>query len=336
MYTDIICTLGPTSSEPDQVRAMARAGMTIMRSNFSHCTHDEFLSRIALTDELSTEGIEIKHLADLQGPRIRVKHVPDEGITVQAGQALTFITRGEPTGPDQIGVDHPELHIDVNVGEKILIANGAIETVITLIDADAGHIQTEVLNDGVIYPNKGLNFPTTRLSMSALTDKDRRDIEFLKTQPIDYIALSFAQSADDVRELHRLLGDSTAQVIVKIERAEAIKNIDEILAEADGIMVARGDLGVEMPYYEVPIMQKRLVRKANLQRKFVIVATQMLLTMVREPAPTRAEVSDIANAVFDGAHAVMLSDETANGKYPVQAVETMAQIVRHTEACLEH
>lgn len=336
MFTDIVCTLGPTSADPKIVEAMAKAGMTIVRSNFSHCSHEEYKARVSLADNLRQKGMKIEMLADLQGPRIRVKNVPEEGIVVIAGQPLTFVTSGKDLIEGQIGMDDPHLHNDIKPGEKILVANGAIETVVKSVDVEQQYINVEVINDGVIYPNKGLNFPMTRLTTSALTDKDKRDIEFLKTQPVDYVALSFVQSADDVRELRELLGDSSAKIVVKVERQEAVKNIDEILEEADAIMVARGDLGVEVPYYEVPIIQKKLIRKANLHRKPVIVATQMLLTMVREPSPTRAEISDIANAVFDGAHAVMLSDETANGKYPVEAVKTMAKVVRHTEQFLDH
>jgi pyruvate kinase len=336
VFTDIVCTLGPTSSDPSIVEAMARAGMTIVRSNFSHCSHDEFAERIQLAETMREKGLEFKMLADLQGPRIRVKNIPEAGITVQAGQSLVFVTHGKEVADGQIGMDDPHLHNDILSGEKILVANGAIETVVREVHKEKQEIHVEVINDGVIYPNKGLNFPMTRLTTSALTEKDRRDIEFLKTQPVDFVALSFVQSAEDVRELRSLLGDSSAKIVVKVERQEAVKNIDEILEEADAIMVARGDLGVEVPYFEVPIIQKRLIRKANLYRKPVIVATQMLLTMVREPSPTRAEISDIANAVFDGAHAVMLSDETANGKYPVEAVKTMAKVVRHTEQFLDH
>lgn len=331
MYTDIVCTIGPKTHTKEAVVSLAKAGMTVMRCNFSHCTPKEYAERLRYREAAEkATGRKIAVLADLQGPRIRVKGVPSEGVSVEAGDELVFVTNNAPRRSGEIGVDDPYLHSDVSVGDSILIANGAIESVVRKVLPHEHRIVVEILNDGVIYPNKGLNMPNTKLTTSCLTDKDREDIKYLNKKDFDYVALSFVQSASDIKELRKLF-NKKVKVIVKLERQEAIKNLDEIIDEADGVMVARGDLGVEMPFAEVPIVQKRIIRKCNARMKPVIVATQMLLSMVKEPFPTRAEVSDIANALYDGAHGVMLSDETANGDYALEAVKTMATVVARVE-----
>lgn len=332
MSTDIICTIGPKSQNEEVITHMAHAGMTILRNNFSHCTPEEYEQRLAIVKSIKEKtGRDIKILADLQGPRIRVKGVPAEGIEVRPGQRLSFVTNNQSLELGEIGVDDPYLHGDVAVGDQILIANGAIQTIVKEVMPNKNRIVAEVVNEGVIFPNKALNMPNTRLTTNSLTEKDKKDVEYLKTQPFDYVALSFVQSAADVYELRTLFGKRDIKVVVKIECQEALKNIDEIIEASDMVMVARGDLAVEVPYYQVPVVQKQLIRKCQQKLKPVVVATQMLLSMMKEPTPTRAEVSDVANAVFDGAHAVMLSDETANGIYPVESVQTMAAIVAEAE-----
>jgi len=337
MTTDIICTIGPKSHNEETIAQMTKAGMTILRNNFSHCTPQEYTERLAFAESAArATGRSLKILADLQGPRIRVKGVPEEGVKVNSGDRLTFVTGEAKTGQGEIAVDDPYLHSDIKVGDKILIANGAIESIVTEIEVDRNRIFVVIQNDGIIYPNKALNMPSTKLTTTSLTEKDKKDIEFLKDQPFDYIALSFVQNKEDVAELRSLFGDRKIKVIVKIERQEALKNIDEIIDAADGVMIARGDLAVEVPFYEVPVIQKYIIRKCHLKLKPVIIATQMLLSMMKEPTPTRAEVSDVANAIFDGAHGVMLSDETTNGDYPLKAVQTMAAVVRRIEEFLHY
>lgn len=336
MTTDIICTIGPKSSTHEIISAMAESGMTILRNNFSHCKTNEYLSRIEAVKLIKQDtGQEIKILADLQGPRIRVKGVPEEGIPVSKGTKLTFVTTGGELQTGEIGVDDPYLHSDVKIGDAILIASGAIETIVKAVDVPNFRIYVEVVNEGIIYPNKGLNMPTTKLTTSAITEKDKADIGFLMDQPFDYVALSFVQCAKDIAELRELFIGREIKVVAKIECQEAMKNIEEIIEAADMIMIGRGDLAVEMPFYEVPVAQKQIIRMCQKALKPVVVATQMLLSMMSEPTPTRAEVSDIANAVFDGAHAVMLSDETANGSYPVECVKTMKLITDRAEEFMQ-
>lgn len=336
MRTHIVGTIGPSSDRRETFQAMVEAGLNTVRVNFSHATHEAYRGYLELIEAVeAATGRRVKILADLQGPRIRVDGVPKEGIPAVVGQELTFVSAAGDRAEGEIGVDGLALEEDVKVGDPILIANGAIETVVTRIDAANHRVVVEVRSDGVIYPRKGLNLPLTAISLPALTEKDRRDVEFLNTVRVDAIALSFVQSAADVESLRSLLRDRSVDIIVKIERQEALRNLDEIIAAADGVMVARGDLGVEIPYAELPVIQKRIIRKCQQALKPAIVATQMLMTMVREPQPTRAEVSDVATAIFDGAHAIMLSDETANGAYPVEAVKVMASVGAAVENYLD-
>lgn len=336
MITELVATIGPSSQNQETVVAMAEAGMTTIRANFSHCTEAEYKERVVFRDAASKAvGRPIKLLADLQGPRIRVRNVPEAGLTVQADERLVFTT-SDTAESDVLRLDDPYLHQDVKIGDPVLIANGALESVVTEIDVHAQQIVVRMINDGIIFPNKGVNLPRTKLTTSCLTDKDRTDIAFLNEQPVDMVALSFVQSADDIRELRKLVKNPAVKLIVKIERQEALKHLDAIIEEADGVMIARGDLGVELPYEDLPIVQKQIIRKCHLHLKPAIVATQMLSSMIREPFPTRAEVSDVATAVFDGAHAVMLSDETANGEHPVEAVKTMATIAARVERELRY
>lgn len=339
MTTDIVVTIGPTSDGEPMFKKLAKSGMTIVRNNFSHCKHEEYKARVAMIRRFNKEtGSNIKILADLRGPRIRIGQIPEGGLHFKPKQVYTFITTpGKNKSDDEIHIDDPYLHADVKVGDPVLIASGVIELRVTKTMPKQHRFQAEVVVGGpILQPFKGVNLPTTKLTTNALTNKDLEDLKFILKTGADYIALSFVNDANDIHRLRKLIGKNPAKIIAKIERREALKNLDEIIDAADGIMVARGDLAVEIPYEDVPIMQKAMIRKCHLRLKPAIVATQMLMSMVENPFPTRAEVSDVANAVFDGAHAVMLSDETANGRYPLEAVNMMRKVVEKAEAYLEY
>ncbi len=338
MTTDIVVTIGPTSDGEPNFKKLVKAGLTIVRNNFSHCKHEEYKARVAMIKRYNkTTGSNIKILADLQGPRIRVGVMPEAGLVLKPRQVVTFISSvGKDKKDDEIFIDDPYLHADVQVDDPVLLSSGAIELRVVKTMPKTHRFQAEVIVGGVLYSRKGVNLPTTKLTTNALTDKDIADLKFILKTGTDYIALSFVQDSKDILRVKKMIGRQPVKVIAKIERREALKNLDEIIKAADGIMVARGDLGVEIPHEEVPIVQKAMLRKCHLHLKPAIVATQMLSSMVENPFPTRAEVSDVANAVFDGAHAVMLSDETANGKYPLEAVTMMRKVVEKAEEYLEY
>lgn len=336
MTTGIIATIGPSSDTLKTFTALAKEGMDIVRCNFSHCKYDEYKARLKMVREYNQRhGANLKILADLQGPRIRIGAVAEEGIVVKPGQAVTFVAVAAPDRqPEEIPVDDPYLHIDVSKGDPMLISSGAIELIVTKTFPKNHRFIAKVVVGGTIFSRKGINVPATNLSAPAFTKKDLADLKFVLKAGVDLVALSFVSDEQDILRVKKIIGRRPVGVIAKIERRAALTNIDAIIAASDGVMVARGDLGVEIPDDEVPIVQKQIVRKCHLHMKPAIVATQMLSTMVDNPFPTRAEVSDVANAVFEGAHNVMLSDETANGHYPVQAVKTMRKIVTTTEAHL--
>ncbi len=330
MRTKIIATIGPKSESPEVLREVIKAGANILRMNFSHCTYDEYLKRKeAILKIAKEENKDVKILGDLQGPRLRVGELPAEGIEMNEDDIFTFSTNKE--NKDAIFINDPHLHNDVKVGQPLYLVNGAIELTITEISGQ--EITAKVVFPGTLFSRKAVNLPETTLTTTSLTEKDLADIEFLKKEGVDYMGLSFVQTADDVNQLRSLIGPDI-KIISKIERPIALKNIDAIVQASDSIMIARGDLGIELPMEEVPIAQKHMINLAAWHGKASIVATQMLLSMVENDKPTRAEVNDVANAVFDGADAVMLSDESANGKYPVKSVETMARIVARVEADL--
>jgi pyruvate kinase len=309
---------------------LARAGMDIARMNFSHCQYAEYTMRKKALDKISAEiGREIKIMQDLQGPRLRVGKLPEQGRMLEDNEEVVFSTE-KSSDEKVIFIDDPYLHADIKEGEPMYLANGAIE--MEVIKVDGTKITARVIHGGVLFSNKAVNVPNTNLTTSGLTPKDMADIECSLKEGVDYIALSFVQSAADVEKLRSLLGGNThIKIISKIERALALKNIDAIIQASDGIMVARGDLGAELPVEDLPIIQKNLIRHASWHDKASITATQMMLSMVNNPHPTRAEVSDVANAVLDGTDAVMLSDETASGQYPVEAVRMMSKIVDRAE-----
>lgn len=327
MRTKIIATLGPKSESPIMIQKLVRAGMNIARMNFSHCTQEEFIKRSAVLKKLRTpDKQKVQIMQDLQGPRLRVGEVSVNGVEVREGEKVIFTTDHKNT--NAILIDDPYLHLDIATGDPMFLANGAIECKVRKVTKSL--IQVEVIRGGRFFSHVAVNVPRTKLTTSGLTKKDIKDVKFALSRGVDYIALSFVQSADDVKKLRTIVG-TKAKIIAKIERQIALSHIDAIIQAADGIMVARGDLGAELPVEEVPFVQKNLIRHAAWHTKPAIVATQMLFSMVDHPHPTRAEVSDIANAVWDGADAVMLSDETASGKFPVEALSTMARIVKKTE-----
>lgn len=333
--TKIIATVGPTCEKPSQIKTLIEEGLNIARFNFSHDSHDVFSKRLKLLrSEAKKQKREIKILGDLKGPRIRVGELPAEGRKLEVGEKVTFTTNVcKDIRPTEIVINDPYLHQDVKKGEPILLADGEISLDVTKVHNHK--IEAVVIHGGILYSNKGVNLPRTSITTPAITQKDREDIKWIRRNKLDYVALSFVSNAEDIRTLRKLLGRDKIKIVAKIERRLALDNFSEILKESDAIMVARGDLGVETPLENVPFIQKEIIKQCNLAGKMVIVATQMLSSMVSSPTPTRAEVSDIANAVLDGAGVVMLSNETASGKYPLLALEWMRKVVERTESYLK-
>lgn len=327
MKTKIVATIGPKSEEREVLSKMIEAGIDIARMNFSHCTHEEYKKRVAIIKEESARlGRKVAILQDLQGPRIRVGKLPDDGRVLTRGEKVLFTVEGEREG--RIFVDEPSLLGSIEVGHPLFLSSGEMELVVT--EKDSAGFEAEVVRGGTLFSRKGVNVPETALAFNGLTEKDLSDMKFALAEGVDYIGVSFVQSGDDIRRIKELVGGK-ARIISKIETAQALRNIDDIIKESDAIMIARGDLGVELPMEKLPFIQKNLIRHAHWHNKGAIVATQMLLSMVENKKPTRAEVSDVANAVLDGADAVMLSDESAGGKYPLEAVESMVRIAEETE-----
>jgi pyruvate kinase len=340
----IVCTIGPASDSLTVLRRLIESGMDTVRLNFSHGTHESHAAAIKTVRQAADHRrAPVAVIQDLQGPRIRVGDLPDDGIDVQPGQSVRLTTRlarsgGQlgarsvmrPATPD-IPVSYQFLTRDVRPGARILIDDGLIELVADRI-AD-GTVECTVVTGGSVTAHKGINLPGTSVSAPPLTEKDREDIRFGIAQGVDYLALSFVRGPEDITEARRVLAEygGDLPIIAKIERAEAVACLDAILDHADGVMIARGDLGVEMGPEAVPPLQKRIITQANRRRRLVITATQMLESMTQHPRPTRAEASDVANAVFDGTDAVMLSAETAIGAHPIEAVQVMDRIIRAAE-----
>ena len=325
----IVATVGPASSSPAMLKKLFLAGVDTFRLNFSHGSHEDHAKVHAAIRALEAElGSPIGILQDLQGPKIRVGTIKDGMINVAAGDKIRFILDGRDGDAMSIPLHHPEIFAAVMPGHDLLIDDGRVRVRVTRISNEA--IDADVIYGGVISNRKGVNLPDTVLNLSPLTPKDRADLAFGLELGMDWVALSFVQKPSDVIEAKALIGDK-AGLVAKIEKPSAIDHIDDILRISDAIMVARGDLGVEIPHQDVPGRQKELVRAARLAVKPVIVATQMLDSMVASPAPTRAEASDVATAIYDGADAVMLSTESATGAYPVETVQMMDSIIRATE-----
>jgi len=327
MKTKIVATIGPSCEDSLTLSKMVDGGMDIARMNFSHCSEEEYKKRRGVIfSEASKFGKSVAILQDLQGPRMRVGVMPKEGFELKKGESVLFSTDKSVT--EAVFIDEPSLSESIQVGHPLYLSSGDFELVVSEIN---GHnFKAEVIRGGLLFSKKGINVPETRLLTSGLTEKDLKDVELALAEGVDYIAVSFVQSADDMNKLRSIVGDKI-KIISKIETAQALKNIDEIIQASDSIMVARGDLGIEIPMERVPFMQKNLIRHAHWYNKGAIVATQMLMSMVENKKPTRAEVSDVANAVLDGADAVMLSDETAGGKHPLEALEALVRITSETE-----
>lgn len=338
--TKIVCTIGPASESVEKLTQLIEAGMNVARLNFSHGDHEEHGARIRNIREAAKQtGKTVAILLDTKGPEIRTNNMVDGAIELVAGNhVIVSMTEVEGT-VDKFSITYPGLIDDVHEGSKILLDDGLIGLEVTKIDRNSGEIYTKILNTGTLKNKKGVNVPGVSVNLPGITEKDANDIIFGIEQGIDFIAASFVRRASDVLEIRRLLEEHNAthiHIIPKIENQEGVDKIDEILEISDGLMVARGDLGVEIPAEEVPLVQKSLIKKCNAQGKPVITATQMLDSMQRNPRPTRAEASDVANAIFDGTDAIMLSGETAAGVYPVEAVQTMHNIASRAESALDH
>ncbi|MCP9928752.1 pyruvate kinase [Cyanobium sp. CH-040] len=332
--TKIVATIGPATESPERLRELIAAGASTFRLNFSHGDHSEHAARIATIREVSEElGVQVGILQDLQGPKIRLGRFAGGPITLACGDSFQLTSREVACDHTIATVTYATLAEEVPAGSRILLDDGRVEMVVEEVDIPGRTLHCRVSVGGVLSNNKGVNFPDVQLSIRALTDKDRIDLAFGLEQGVDWVALSFVRNPSDLREIKELIASQghRTPVVAKIEKFEAIDQIDDILLLCDGVMVARGDLGVEMPAEEVPLLQKELIRKANSLGIPVITATQMLDSMVSCPRPTRAEVSDVANAILDGTDAVMLSNESAVGDFPVEAVATMATIARRIE-----
>jgi pyruvate kinase len=336
--TKIVCTIGPASSNEHVIREMIRAGMDVARINFSHGDHTTHANNINMIRQIAKEeGAVIAILGDLQGPKIRLGKITREPILIKPSDRLTLTTRPEADGANMvIPLPHPEFVKDVKAGNRLLVDDGTLE--FKCIGKQGEDLLCEVVVGGDLLSRKGVSAPDAKLTLSAITDKDQQDVRFALEMNLDYIAMSFVRSAKDIDELRWLCnyqGHKDVAIIAKIEKKEAIDEFDDILTATDGVMVARGDLGVETPAEAVPVHQKTIIRRCNEVGKPVITATQMLQSMVNNPRPTRAEASDVANAIFDGTDAIMLSGETASGKYPIEAVTTMATIAAIAEQHLQ-
>ena len=334
--TKIVCTLGPATDREDVLREMMRAGMNVARFNFSHGSHEEHRARLDQLKKLREElDLSVAAMLDTRGPEVRLKTFAEGAVTLRAGAEFTLTTEDIAGDETRCAVTYAELPQDVKEGDTILLDDGLVR--LTVLETTAASIRCRVENDGVMKNNKGVNIPNVRLSMPYMNQRDREDILFGAEEGFDFIAASFVRSAADVREIRRLLDqrDSQIRIIAKIENQEGISNLPEILAVADGVMVARGDLGVEIDFTEIPVIQKQMITQCVAAGKPVITATQMLDSMMENPRPTRAEITDVANAIYDGTSAIMLSGETAAGKYPVEAVKTMDAIALKTESSID-
>lgn len=337
LHTKIVCTLGPASDDEATLRAFLEAGMAVARINFSHGSHADHARRIQAVRRLAGEmGHSVAVLADLQGPKLRVGLLPEAGYRLIPGEEVVLVDQESTTNPGIIPLPHPEVLCDANPGDRILLDDGLLE--LQVVAGAPDPVRARVIAGGVLQSRKGLSLPHTQIQVPSVTEKDKADAAFAVEQQVDYFALSFVRRAEDIQCLRSLLQDMGADIpiIAKIEKPEALDCIEQLVAASDGAMVARGDLGVEAAAEQVPIAQKRIIRICNEASKPVITATQMLDSMIRNPRPTRAEASDVANAILDGSDAIMLSGETAVGSYPVEAVQTMARIAAVTERSMPY
>jgi len=336
--TKIVCTLGPATDKEDVLEQLIIEGMDVARFNFSHGEHSEQKARFEKLKELRKKHDRpVAALLDTKGPEIRIRDFAQGKVTLKKGQEFSLVTEDVPGDETKVSISYPDLVNDVAKDATILIDDGLIELQVN--EVTETEIRCTVLNDGTISNRKGVNVPNVDLSMPYISEKDRSDIEFAIDQGFDFIAASFVRSADDILQIRKILdekGCDKINIIAKIENMQGVNNIDEIIRVTDGIMVARGDMGVEIPFEEVPLIQKSIIRKVYNAGKVVITATQMLDSMMKNPRPTRAETTDVANAVFDGTSAIMLSGETAAGAYPVEALRTMVKIALATEESIDY
>jgi pyruvate kinase len=332
--TKIVATVGPSCDTYDKLLELVKAGVNVFRLNFSHGTHEDKAKVIQHIRTINTtEPYNISILGDLQGPKLRVGDIKDGGLTIATGDILTFTSREKVVGTmEKIYISYPNLHHDVVPGNKILIDDGKIEVMVVSVTPE-GDVKVAVTYGGVLLPKKGVNLPDTKISLPAMTEKDIIDLAFIMEQDLDWVALSFVRKAEDIIDLKRRLAEkgSTTKVIAKIEMPSALEDLRNIVLESDAVMVARGDLGVELPVEKVPMAQREIIRKSIHRAKPVIVATQMMESMIDRVKPNRSEITDVANAVLEGADAVMLSAETATGQHPALVVETMRKIILEVE-----
>ena len=333
--TKIVCTIGPATQSPDMLSRLIRAGMDVARVNMSHGTQDYHAETIRNIRAAAQEaGKAVAILVDLQGPKLRVGQMPPEGVPLMTGEHVTLTIEEVPATTGRVPVQFKRLPSAVEVGDRIMLDDGLLDLVVE--SKDETNVNCRIVTGGVLSSNKGINLPKASFSIASITEKDKEDLSFALMQRVDWIALSFVRRAEDVHALRSLIRQQAefgrlTPIVAKIEKPEAVENIHEIVAAVDGIMVARGDLGIEMTPESVPMTQKLIIELCNQVGKPVITATQMLDSMIRNPRPTRAEASDVANAILDGTDAIMLSGETAVGKYPIEAVETMVRIATETE-----
>lgn len=334
--TKIVCTIGPSSDEPEQIAALLKAGMNVARINLSHGSQEEQLGKARLIKEISsTLKIPCAVMADLRGPEIRTIQKA-KSLELARGDSLEINLDHEPPGDQSISTSHPELLINSVLGDRLIFGDGSIA--VEVVEAQSNKLVTQVIDGGSLVPKQRITLPGKTIELPALVEEDYSDVEAFSKEGVDFFAQSFVRNASDIAILRKEIAshNSKAFIIAKIEKASAIDNIDEILEAADGIMVARGDLGIELPPEDVPIVQKELIRAAMLKGKPVITATQMLESMIDNIRPTRAEASDVANAIFDGTDAIMLSGETATGNFPVEAVKMMDKIAIKTENTIDY
>jgi len=331
--TKIVATLGPACSNKSVLKDMILEGLNVCRLNFSHGSYDDHANSIKMIREINEElGLNVAILADLQGPKIRTNEMENNGVLLEVGNEIKIITDKVVGNAVRFSINYQKLPQDVSPGEKILLDDGKIMLEVITTNGKT-EITCKIVQGGILSSKKGVNFPNTKISLPSLTEKDQLDLDFALDHEVDWIGLSFVRSARDIIELkHRIAArGAKAKVIAKIEKPEALENIDDIINESDGLMVARGDLGVEIPFQNVPLIQKMLISKCVRKAKPVIVATQMMESMINNMTPSRAEVNDVANAVLDGTDAVMLSGETSVGKYPIEVIRTMSNIIKEME-----
>lgn len=331
--TKVIATVGPACNTYEKLLALTEAGVNVFRLNFSHGTHAEHQAVIEHIRRINADfPFNIAILADLQGPKLRVGEIADNALELNEGDEIYFTNEKVIGTKDNIYMSYPNFYRDVRIGETILLDDGKIEVLIIEITAD-NRVKGKVINDGVLSSKKGVNLPDTAISLPSLSDKDLADLDFIISQDIGWVALSFVRRPDDVHALRKILvsKNSHAKIISKIEKPEALQHLREIILASDAVMVARGDLGVELPLEQIPMIQKNIIRKCIHRAKPVIIATQMMESMIDRTRPNRSEITDVANAVLEGADAVMLSGETAMGKYPEQVVDTMVSIINEVE-----